>query len=235
MTFSDGGEGEVVYRPISRFAVFALLLGILSALALISPLMWVVPLVAIGIAVTALRITSSRSKEVAGRSLALAGLILAMLFGTWAPTRQFSRDWMLRSRSQQFSQHWLDLVRQNRLEEAHQLHLPHRSRLPDNASLKSYYSLEGTPQKDFIEFFNSPALQKLISAGEQVKVKLRESDLFRNETDMKSDSVNLRYQLLWEENGEQKSLFFTVTMARTSQLDSGQTHWHVKGIQENTH
>ena len=74
------------YRPVSRLAVAAVVLGGVSGLALISPVFGVLPLVAAAVAVAALADVGRPGAAKAGRLAALAGLALASGFGAQALT-----------------------------------------------------------------------------------------------------------------------------------------------------
>jgi len=80
-------EGETAgYRPVSALAIGALVLGSLSGLALLSPFFFVVPLVAVAVAVAAFADVERVGAAKAGRLAALAGLALAVGFGAQAVT-----------------------------------------------------------------------------------------------------------------------------------------------------
>lgn len=72
------------YLPVSRLAVGALVLGICSALAIVSPFFLVVPLAAAAVAVAACADCDRPGALKAGRLAALAGLALAIGFGAQA-------------------------------------------------------------------------------------------------------------------------------------------------------
>ena len=74
------------YRPVSTLAIGALVLGILSGLALLSPFFFVVPLVAVAVAVAACADVEREGAAKVGRLAALAGLALAVGFGAQAVT-----------------------------------------------------------------------------------------------------------------------------------------------------
>lgn len=79
---SPATESEVPgYLPVSRLAVGALVLGICSALALVSPFFLMVPLVALAVAVAGCADCDRAGAPKAGRLAALAGLALAIGFG----------------------------------------------------------------------------------------------------------------------------------------------------------
>lgn len=83
---SADGDGGVPtgYLPVSRLAVGAVVLGGCSALAVVSPFFLVVPLVAVAVSVAACRDCERPAGPKAGRLAALAGLALAIGFGTQA-------------------------------------------------------------------------------------------------------------------------------------------------------
>lgn len=72
------------YRPVSGLALAAVVLGAASALALVTPLFFVVPLVAVAVAVAALADVGRDGAAKAGRLAAVAGLALAAGFGAQA-------------------------------------------------------------------------------------------------------------------------------------------------------
>ena len=62
------------YRPISTLAVLSLIAGCSSALALMNQILWVIPLLAVGLSIAAIRDTSVQGSQKSGRSVALIGL-----------------------------------------------------------------------------------------------------------------------------------------------------------------
>lgn len=106
------GSDPADYRPVSRLAVAAAGLGICSAAALLHPLCWVLPLVAIGLAVAAF--ADIRRTGRAGGLAALAGLALACGFGAQAVTQAGVERLLAGRRAQAAARLWLDAVRAGR-------------------------------------------------------------------------------------------------------------------------
>jgi hypothetical protein len=106
------------YRPVSPLAVAALVLGCCSAVALVTPFAWFVPLVGIVTAVAALADLSRPAAPRVGRLPALAGLALAVGFGAQAVADAAVGRWIERSRAVATADAWIDAVRGGRLEEA---------------------------------------------------------------------------------------------------------------------
>ena len=105
-------------RPVSRLAVAALLAGALAAVALVSPICWVIPLVAIGLAVVALADVNRPGAQKAGGWAAVAGLALAVGFGAQAVTSTVVSRWLVERRAAAVARHWIDAVRAGRLADA---------------------------------------------------------------------------------------------------------------------
>ncbi|MFM8893115.1 MAG: hypothetical protein ACKOTB_16120 [Planctomycetia bacterium] len=106
------------YRPVSRLAVAACLAGVLSSLALTTPMLWALPLVGIALAVVGLADVTRAGAEKAGRGLALAGLALSVGFGCQAVASAVVTDWITRSRVESVVHAWLDALHEDRLAEA---------------------------------------------------------------------------------------------------------------------
>jgi hypothetical protein len=113
---AQGERGE--YRPVSRLAVAAATLGVLSALALVSPLCWALPLVTAGLAVAALADVNRPGAPKAGGLAAVAGLALAVGFGTQAVSDAVATRWLVERRAVATARHWIDAVRAGRLADA---------------------------------------------------------------------------------------------------------------------
>jgi hypothetical protein len=137
-SFSTENDQVDDYRQVSRLAICSIPLGLISALALIGPLMWFLPLVAVAIAAAGLR-QVSRSKELTGRRMALIGLALAILFGTWGVTWTVSRRMVINRQARAHASEWLGLMQEGENMRAHQLTLSVVERLPLGSSLQEYY------------------------------------------------------------------------------------------------
>lgn len=121
------------YRPVSRLAVAALAAGVVSALALVSPLCWVLPLVAFGLALAALADVNRPGATKAGGLAAVAGLALACGFGSQAVSAVVASRWLVERRAVATARHWIDAVRDGRLADAMSVCAP--GLLPGDAPL----------------------------------------------------------------------------------------------------
>ena len=153
-------DGQVVagYRPVSVLAMFALCAGLASALALVSPVAWAIPILAIVLAIVALRDVAPRETEAhdagardaggdrkTGRWLAIVGLALAAGFGAQAISGFLASRSVARTRSVAAARMFLDLVFAERMADATKCCLPQV--LPMMPSRRSVMDAPPTPEQ----------------------------------------------------------------------------------------
>ena len=121
---TNGQQSEgVAYRPVSMLAVVALVAGFISALCLASPLLWVLPVVGIGLSYAAL-VDVGGERRKAGRLAALTAMALSIGFGTQAVTARATDRFIAGTRAVESARFWLDAIRQERLVDARSICLP---------------------------------------------------------------------------------------------------------------
>lgn len=106
------------YRSISGLAVAAAAAGVLSAGCLVSPVAWVVPPVAIALAVAALREIGREGSVKVGRIPAVLGLALAVGFGTQSVSYRAVNDWFVRTRAATAAREFVRAARESRFADA---------------------------------------------------------------------------------------------------------------------
>jgi hypothetical protein len=84
---TTAGLGSGDYVAVNGTAVFVLILGLASALALMAELLLIIPIAAIVAAVVALRQISHSNGTQTGKGLVILGLLLALGFGGFVVTR----------------------------------------------------------------------------------------------------------------------------------------------------
>lgn len=112
------------YRPVSRLAVAAAVAGVLSALAVVSPFFWIVPLAGITLACLGLADVRRPAAEKAGRAAALVGLALSIGFGAQAVSAAAASRWIATGRAEAAARFWLDMIREGREVDARSMCLP---------------------------------------------------------------------------------------------------------------
>lgn len=120
----EASGDTISYRPVSKLAVAAAVVGALSSLALTTPLLWILPLLGVALAVAGLADVGRSGAEKAGRAAALMGLALSVGFGTQAVTTSFVSRWIMESRTRAVVNAWLDALAENRLADARSMISP---------------------------------------------------------------------------------------------------------------
>jgi hypothetical protein len=122
------------YRPVSSLAVAALIVGCVSALALVSPVFWVVPLVGAALALVAVRDVTRSGVAKAGGLAAVAGLALSLGFGSQAVTAAAMARWLAAARAESAARFWLDALCDGRTDDARSMCGPDAAPRVDEAA-----------------------------------------------------------------------------------------------------
>jgi len=112
------------YRPVSKIAMASAVVGLLSSLALMTPLLWILPLLGIALAIMGLADVARLGAEKVGRAAALLGLALSIGFGAQAATAAVVSRTITQSRVRTVVSMWLDALRENRLADAQSILSP---------------------------------------------------------------------------------------------------------------
>ncbi|MBC8354220.1 MAG: hypothetical protein H8E66_19680 [Planctomycetes bacterium] len=177
------------YHPISPLTIGACLAACASLLAVIHPILWVVPVVAVVLSTCAIVRVSSAHSRYSGRTAAVFALCGAVLIGAYAPARVLSRDRLLYARSQEKAAEWIKLIQEGRVQEAHQLSLSESARFRGPESLASHYRalppIHGSSTEDVMResmggprageqlrmFVSEPVVAKLLAFGDRAQIE----------------------------------------------------------------
>lgn len=136
------------YRPVSVVAVAAAIAGAASALALVSPALWAIPLLALGLAWAAFRdlgpVAADGGSDAGadggdrktGRWLALAGLALATGFGAQAVAGFAVGRAVATRRAEAAARMFVEMVREDRMADALKCCLPQVTPPPSPSSMR---------------------------------------------------------------------------------------------------
>ncbi len=223
----ESASDVLEYRSLSVLAVTVTVLGVFSAVALVSPLLWVVPLLTIVLAVGALR-SLAKNPEKIGRRAVVFAIVLAVFFGAWAPSRYFTRQWWLYAEARARADEWLELVCTNELRKAHQLHVRGSRRVAKGKSVDEFYDKTKAAQSDVYAFFDAGAL-KIIVAQDGIPTFEFVGNVGHLHTAL-SDTISLRYLVRYEDNMEPKALPIKVVLE--CDMRTGRHDWIVQNALE---
>ena len=219
----DSAADEVgEYHAINGLAIAGFLLGMAAPVALLDPLMCVVPWAGVLVNSMALRRIAGRWPELAGRNVALAGLMLSIVFAVAAPIDTFIHQRMMRAEARQFAELWFDAIREGQPHKAHQLTVDPRLRRPLNDRLVEAYREEARWRAELKTSSLHPPTRALLALGPKAQVRFYETaDQDRNEF---GDWVRLIYAATYDDREDRKTFFVAVVVQRTV-LGDGRANW----------
>jgi hypothetical protein len=145
--------GEV--QPFRPSGLVALLLGLLSFLAVFASSLLLVPLAAVLIGLFALRPARPGQGQPAGRTPAMVGILLALFFSAWSVIYFQSRHTLLAESASEFAANWLELLIRGEREAAYELTKLASQRQIEGVSLREYYSPANSKAFESIDAFMS--------------------------------------------------------------------------------
>lgn len=248
-SFSGGAETPELedYRPISPLVVGACVTALVSFVAVVHPVLWVVPVVAAALSIGAIVRVSAPQSRYSGRPAAVIALGIAMLSGTYAPARTLSYERALGTRAQEKTEAWISLIQKGRLQEAHQFTKDLGDRFQGPGSLASHYDrvppdsssaggegeidemqLMGPPPgEELNQFAENSAIVKLLEFGEQTEIELlRNVEIHESLGDA---TITQRYRARGVHEGRPQSIEFLIRATRRE--GEKRAHWKVGNIE----
>ncbi len=166
----DDDDG-LAYKPISRCAVAAAFLGVLSLLALAVSQMWVIVILALGFGAYAVWSISNDPIQMAGIVPAVAGLMLGLFTATFLMVHDATIDGVVDRRGRELAVSWLELMGEQKLKQAHMLKLPPTLRPPESVSLEKFYGISAEALEDYQKFVKDPLTLRLTASGAIAKIE----------------------------------------------------------------
>jgi hypothetical protein len=157
------------YRRTTPWAIITLLLGLAASLALITPILWALPIFALGCGAIALRSIRQNSETVTGERWTHIGMGLAAFFLAWGVATYYVQSQMSYAHAQIFAAQWFELVREGKLKEAHQLRRSHFERVDPTVNLDDYYSRQ--ENREMYETFKTePVVARIMRLGADARL-----------------------------------------------------------------
>lgn len=219
------------YRSVSSKSVCALALGLLSTLAVTSPLLWIIPALGSIVSVLALREIRERHDILSGRNVALLGLTLSLLIGTATVSRYLTRTWWLRGEAQQVSQLWFQLLAEGEPHKAHQLTVGPLSRQPLDESLWDYYRTAPKASEAIGTFVDDPLVRAMLDlrGSGQVRYWATVEQISQGATRLSlgTDQFRQIYCVTFSDDSGKTSFFVELVSERTIDHASRQSGWQI--------
>lgn len=216
--FDLADEETAKYRSLSSFAVLGLLGGLLSPLALFSPLLWLLPLAAAAVSAFALWQIADQAPNLVGRKTALTGLLLGVTFLVAAPADIAVYRYFVRHEAQEFAATWIDALCNHQIYRAHYLTTDPKRRMPTDGPLTDFYRQNESARRMLTAFTDDPVVRVLYALGKKADVRYyRTVDEGSTES---GDWVQATYAVTYEDEQQRKKTFF-VNLAMGCTVDSG--------------
>jgi hypothetical protein len=158
-------------RSISGLSIVALVLGLAAALALTAPYMWLLPMAGVAVSIAALFSIARDPQGKIGKPAAMAGLLLSLLFGSWAISNHVTRERLLYRQAQQYGERWLQMVLEGDLHAAHQLKMTQDERQSPGTDLVTYYQEHTEANRSFRDFARQSPVAQLAQMGPEATVR----------------------------------------------------------------
>jgi hypothetical protein len=221
---TSAGDGTIQYRAVSGLAVLALALGVLSAAAMVGPVLWSIPILAAIVALIAMRRIRS-SEDLVGWNIAFLGLLLALLFGVAGPARTISRHHYLASRAEAFCERFFDFLKQKNPHAAHQLRERVSMRKPLSDKLAESYAKDPGAQASLDKFVAEEPIKSLLEVGDKVKIERISTEAAGH--DDRTDLFSVRYEIT---PTGRKSMLASLVVRRTLDLATGMETWQLDNV-----
>ena len=222
--FDETTEG-VGYHAMSPAAVGSLVLGLLSPLALVGSLLWILPAVGIALAVIALRAIRRSKGDVTGARAAYAGMALCTIFAAAGPVKAAYTTHYLAAASRPIVEGWFDFLRKGEPHKALQLTMPPAQRRVLNDLLWNYYSGSKETRGELEKFVASSVPRFLLEHGDKCQVRFYEIN--RVTPGPSSDTIELVYVVTYPDAAGQKKSFFVLFTVERRPLQSGEISWRI--------
>jgi hypothetical protein len=228
----DVANNSHEYRSVSAVAIVAAVLGVVSLLVLATDEggMWVLPALAVLVAVIALRQIATATPPKIGCRLAWLGLTLGVTLLVAAPIRHYSRLAWAKREAINAANEWIEHIRKGRRRAAHQWTLPLAARCPPNETLSHCYRSDPQRQEDLDAYISRRDVRQLLLWGEQAEYD--HPTVLHRAARGSLDEVGLAYVVTLphddDPHGHPHEL--RVFMARKRDVESGRYYWIVLGV-----
>jgi hypothetical protein len=222
--YQDLESPQAPYHSVSVLAIFALVMGFLSPLAFVHELLWALPLAGIAISVVAIARIDRSEGALVGRRAAVLGLAISIFCGLGAITQAATRRLWLAYRAERMAERFVDLLREGKSREAHQLWTRPQLRLLPGGDLEALYAANPAATKDYAGFLEREVIKDLLSLRDEAEVEHEKTRL--TFSDPHRDYLMVFYRLHGPTTAGQidKQIKFVIEYATD---EEGQAQWRV--------
>lgn len=201
------------YRSVSGLAVVGLFLGLISPLALVDPVAWLVPVAAVAVCAAAWFRIRRHATSMIGSKAAACGLVVALLCGSAAVSQWFALRWFVERQARGIAAAWFELLRDDQPLKAHQLNLIPTERKPLDEDLPGVYKLGPKNRDDLYKFLENPLVRTVLALGEKADIRFYQCE--DSWGPFGKENVKELFSITYtDENGQKKTFFASVLLRR---------------------
>jgi len=220
-------DPSMEYRSVDRWAVAGCTLGLLSPLAFVTEVLWLIPLLAVVASAVALRrlaVDDSRS----GRGAALFGLGMALLFGVAPLSQRITTQLILREQARPLAEQFLEYLRQDHPERALMLHAMPDYRQPLDNDLWDFFRNDQESQVKLRKFLQNPTTRALLALGTRADIQYYKTAAVGIDTNRAVASY--WFTVTYDDAGKKKTFIVSVLMERNPTKQASLHPWRITSL-----
>jgi hypothetical protein len=191
--YQDLDSADTAYHSVSALAIVSLVIGLLSPLAFVHPLLWALPIAGIALAWAAIARIDRSEGALIGRRAAIVGLAVSLFCGLGAVTQATSRRLWLAYRAERVAERFLELLREGKKYEAHQLWTRPQYRFLPGGDYKALYADNSAADEDYKQFLKREVISDLLALGQRAEIEHQRTRLASTGPDV--DYVMVYYRM----------------------------------------
>ena len=222
----EAGYGDAGYQELCGQAVGALALGLASPLALVHLAFFPVPLIALGLSVSALKRIRDLSPDVRGRGMALCALAMSLVFGISAPLQPLLYRYSMRAQAMNLAAEWFECLRRGDIDGAKQLTVPDWFRSTAGVSLDNYQARLAR-RGEHKPYAEQAAVKLLAGLGSSAQVRFYKNSVVVFNSFDETDRVEDIYAVSHASSVHPATTFLKLTITRRLDLMHRVRSWEV--------
>ncbi len=212
----------------SLLAILTFVLSLLSPLAMVTFLLWPSTFLAVVFGAAAVVLAARGGRSVRGGWLACVAMVLSLFCLTFAITRYAAHQSAMNSEAIAFAERWFALIKEGKLNEAHQMSMGSEFREAPEIPLKDAYRLNEQARNSRDSFFLQLPIKYLVNDPKNSSVRFLK--LAGREVDERAEVVKLRFSLRYRELEVPHEITFTIGVARYRHPRFEDHRWMIRGV-----
>ena len=220
---SDDQDADLVqYHALSRLAVAGLVLGLLSAFAVLTPMLWIVPGLGVIVSGTALWQIRRHAPALAGRRLAQGGLLLSIALGVAVPVDWLAYRHLIRKEARQFAAMWFDISGARPAATGLPVDVAPQPSPAAGRKTGRLRSRSARARERLNRYADLPLVRKLLAIGRKQGFQVRYDRSGSQGADEESEYVDLIYAVSVDQPEGKTTFFVELGLAHQARLRPGQ-------------